>query len=158
MSKIIEGRLLGEGKKFGIVVSRFNDFITDKLLDGALDVLRRHAVKDSDIDIVKSPGSFEIPVIAQKLVKSKKYDAIICLGTVIRGATSHYEYVAAQAAKGIAQVALSSEKPVSFGIITAENLEQAIERAGTKHGNKGASAAMSALEMVNLWQELKSLK
>lgn len=156
MSKIIEGRLLGEGKKFGIVVSRFNDFITSKLLDGALDALKRHAVKDSDIDIVKSPGSFEIPIIAQKLVKSKKYDAIICLGAIIRGTTSHYEHIATEAAKGIAQVAISSGTPVSFGIITAENLEQAIERAGTKHGNKGSSAAMSALEMVNLWQELKN--
>ena len=150
MPNIMEGRLLGEGRKFALVVSRFNDFITDRLVGGALDALLRSGVKDEDIDIVKVPGAFEIPLIAKKLVKKKKYDAVICLGAVIRGATPHFEYVSAEVSKGIATVSIESEVPVIFGIITTDTIEQAIERAGTKAGNKGWSAAMSALEMANL--------
>jgi 6,7-dimethyl-8-ribityllumazine synthase len=150
MPKIMEGRLLGEGRKFALIVSRFNDFISDRLMGGALDALLRSGVKDEDIDIVKVPGAFEIPLVAKKLVKKKKYDAVICLGAVIRGATPHFEYVSAEVSKGIATVSIESEVPVIFGIITTDTIEQAIERAGTKAGNKGWSAAMSALEMANL--------
>jgi 6,7-dimethyl-8-ribityllumazine synthase len=150
MPNILEGQLLGEGRKFALVVSRFNDFITDKLVGGALDALLRSGVKDEDINIVKVPGAFEIPLVAKKLVKKKKYDAVICLGAVIRGATPHFEYVSAEVSKGIATVSLESEVPVIFGIITTDTIEQAIERAGTKAGNKGWSAAISALEMANL--------
>ncbi|MEA3436693.1 MAG: 6,7-dimethyl-8-ribityllumazine synthase [Thermodesulfobacteriota bacterium] len=150
MPNIIEGRLLGEGRKFALIVSRFNDFISDRLMGGALDALLRSGVKDEDIDIVKVPGSFEIPLVAKKMVKKKKYDAVICLGAVIRGATPHFEYVSAEVSKGIATVSIESEVPVIFGIITTDTIEQAIERAGTKAGNKGWSSAMSALEMANL--------
>ncbi len=150
MPNIMEGRLLGEGRKFALVVSRFNDFITDRLVGGALDALLRSGVKDEDIDIVKVPGAFEIPLVAKKLVKKNKYDAVICLGAVIRGATPHFEYVSAEVSKGIATVSIESEVPVIFGIITTDTIEQAIERAGAKAGNKGWSSAMSALEMANL--------
>ena len=150
MPNIMEGRLLGEGRKFALIVSRFNDFISDRLMGGALDALLRSGVKDEDIDIVKVPGAFEIPLVAKKMVNKKKYDAVICLGAVIRGATPHFEYVSAEVSKGIATVSIESEVPVIFGIITTDTIEQAIERAGTKAGNKGWSAAMSALEMANL--------
>jgi 6,7-dimethyl-8-ribityllumazine synthase len=150
MPNIMEGRLLGEGRKFALIVSRFNDFISDRLMSGALDALLRSGVKDEDIDIVKVPGSFEIPLVAKKMVNKKKYDAVICLGAVIRGATPHFEYVSAEVSKGIATVSIESEVPVIFGIITTDTIEQAIERAGTKAGNKGWSSAMSALEMANL--------
>ncbi|MBW2553882.1 MAG: 6,7-dimethyl-8-ribityllumazine synthase [Deltaproteobacteria bacterium] len=139
-----------KGVKFGIVVSRFNDFINKRLLDGALDALSRHGAEDENISIVKVPGSFEIPLMAQKLADSGKYDAIICLGAVIRGATPHFEYISAEVTKGIAKVTLDSGIPVSFGILTTDNIEQAIERAGTKSGNKGWDAALSAIEMVNV--------
>jgi len=150
MPNVIEGEIVGKGRKFALVVSRFNDFITDKLVGGALDALLRSGVKDKDINIVKVPGAFEIPLVAKKLVKKKKYDAVICLGAVIRGATPHFEYVSAEVSKGIASVSIESEVPVIFGIITTDTIEQAIERAGTKAGNKGWSSAISALEMANL--------
>ncbi len=150
MGKLFEGVLLGKGLKFSMVVSRFNEFITKKLLDGAQDALLRHGVSENDIDIVWVPGAFEIPLVAKKLAESKRYDAVICLGAVIRGATPHFEYIAAEVAKGIAKVGLDAGLPVSFGIITADTLEQAIERAGTKDGNKGFDAAVSAIEMANL--------
>ncbi len=150
MPNIMEGQLLGEGRKFALMISRFNDFISDRLMGGALDALLRSGVKDEDIDIVKVPGSFEIPLVAKKMVNKKKYDAVICLGAVIRGATPHFEYVSAEVSKGIATVSIESEVPVIFGIITTDTIEQAIERAGTKAGNKGWSSAMSALEMANL--------
>lgn len=154
MSNLYEGSLLGKGLKFGMVVSRFNEFITKKLLEGAQDALVRHGVEDSDIDIAWVPGSFEIPLIAKKLAETKKYDAIICLGTVIRGATPHFEYIAAEVSKGIARISQDSGLPVSFGVITAETLEQAIERAGAKEGNKGFAAAVDAIEMANLLRNL----
>ena len=154
MSRILQGVLLGEGLKFGVVVSRFNEFITKKLLDGAQDALLRHGVSDGDIDIAWVPGSFEIPLIVKKLAQTKKYDAIICLGAVIRGETPHYEYIAAEVTKGIAKVGLEEELPVSYGIITADSLEQAIERAGTKVGNKGFDAAVDAIEMANLLKNI----
>lgn len=150
MPKVIEGKLLSEGKKFALVVSRFNDFITDRLVSGAMDALERSGAKEADIEIVKVPGAFEIPMVAKKLAVKGKYNAIICLGTVIRGATPHFEYVSAEVSKGIAQVGLDTEVPVIFGIITSDTIEQAIERAGTKAGNRGWNAAMSAVEMVNL--------
>jgi 6,7-dimethyl-8-ribityllumazine synthase len=150
MPKILEGKLLAEGKKFALVVSRFNDFITDRLVGGAIDALERSGAKEADIEIIKVPGAFEIPIVSKKLALKKKYDAIICLGAVIRGATPHFEYVSAEVSKGIAQVGLETEVPIIFGIITSDTIEQAIERAGTKAGNKGWNAAMSAVEMVNL--------
>ena len=150
MSKLFEGVLLGKGLKFGVVASRFNEFITRKLLEGAQDALLRHGVNEEDIDVAWVPGSFEIPLVAQKLAQTKRYDAVICLGTVVRGATPHFEYIAAEVAKGIARVSLETGLPVSFGVITADTLEQAIERAGTKAGNKGFDAAVDAIEMVNL--------
>ena len=150
MPKIIEGKLLSEGKKFALVVSRFNDFITDRLVGGAMDALERSGTKEADIEIVKVPGAFEIPMVAKKLAVKGKYNAVICLGAVIRGATPHFEYVSAEVSKGIAQVGLDTEVPVIFGIITSDTIEQAIERAGTKAGNRGWNAAMSAVEMVNL--------
>jgi 6,7-dimethyl-8-ribityllumazine synthase len=150
MTKVIEGILTAKGVKFGIVVSRFNDFINTRLLDGALDALSRHGAEDKNISVVKVPGSFEIPLMAKKLADSGNYDAIICLGAVIRGATPHFEYICAEVTKGIAKVTLDSGIPVSFGILTTDNIEQAIERAGTKSGNKGWDAAMSAIEMVNV--------
>ncbi|WP_322630366.1 6,7-dimethyl-8-ribityllumazine synthase [Aedoeadaptatus coxii] len=148
---ISEGMLTGKDRKFAIVVSRFNDFITSKLVDGALDCLLRHEVKDEDITLVKVPGAFEIPLAAQKLAESKKYDGVICLGAVIRGATTHYDYVCNEVSKGIAKITLDTGLPVGFGIVTTENIEQAIERAGTKSGNKGYDTAMSVLEMVDLF-------
>ncbi|MDH5174565.1 MAG: 6,7-dimethyl-8-ribityllumazine synthase [Elusimicrobiota bacterium] len=150
MAKVYAGKMLAKGKNFGIVVSRFNEFISQKLLDGALDVLRRHDADEDRIEIFWVPGSFEIPWAARKMALSKKYDAILCLGAVIRGDTPHFDYIASEVAKGIAQTSLSTGVPTLFGIITADNLEQAIERAGAKAGNKGAQAALSAIEMVNL--------
>lgn len=154
MVKTVEGQLIAKGKKFGIVVSRFNDFISKRLVEGAIDTLLRHGVKDNEIETVWVPGSFEIPVVASRLAKSKKFDAVICLGAVIKGSTPHFEYVASEAAKGIAKVSLDTGLPVIFGVITAENLEQAIERAGTKDGNKGRDAALSAIEMANLLENI----
>ncbi|MFH0772309.1 MAG: 6,7-dimethyl-8-ribityllumazine synthase [Candidatus Omnitrophota bacterium] len=150
MIKTVEVQLIAKGKKFCLIVSRFNDFISKRLLEGAIDTLLRHGAKDSEIEAVWVPGAFEIPVIANKIAKSKRFDAIICLGVVIRGSTPHFEYVASEAAKGIAKVSLDSGIPAIFGVITAENLEQAIERAGAKDGNKGRDAALSAIEMVNI--------
>jgi len=150
MPKIIEGNLVGEGKKFAIVLSRFNDFITGKLAEGAVDALKRSGVKDMDIDIIKVPGAFEIPLVAKKVAEKKMHDAIICLGAVIRGATSHFDYVSAEVSKGVATVGLEASIPIIFGVITTDTIEQAIERAGTKAGNKGWSAAISAIEMANL--------
>jgi 6,7-dimethyl-8-ribityllumazine synthase len=147
---LFEGMLLGKGLKFGMVASRFNEFITRKLLEGAQDALLRHGVDQGDIDIAWVPGSFEIPLVAQKLAQTKRYDAVICLGAVIRGATPHFEYIAAEVTKGIARAGLESGLPITYGIITADTLEQAIERAGTKAGNKGFDAAVDAIEMVNL--------
>ena len=152
MPNFIEGKLYAEGRRFAIVVSRFNDFITDKLLSGALDALVRSGAKDNDIQIVKVPGAFEIPLVAKKMATQKKVDAIICLGAVIRGATPHFDYVSAEVSKGIAQVSLESEVPIIFGVVTTDTIEQAIERAGTKAGNKGWSAAMAAVEMANLFE------
>jgi 6,7-dimethyl-8-ribityllumazine synthase len=150
MSKVFEGMLQGKGLKFAVVIARFNEFITGKLLDGAEDAMKRHGVNDADIDIAWAPGSFEIPLVAKKLAETKKYDAVICLGAVIRGATPHFEYVANEVSKGIAKVGLDSGIPIAYGIITADNLEQAIERAGTKAGNRGFDAAVNAIEMANL--------
>jgi len=150
MPKILEGKLIAEGKKFALIVSRFNDFITDRLVSGALDALTRSGAKDADIDIAKVPGAFEIPLLAKKLAEKGKYDAVICLGAVIRGSTSHYDYVCAEASKGIASASMDTGVPIIFGIVTTDTIEQAIERAGTKAGNKGWSAAMSAIEMANL--------
>lgn len=155
MSKLIEGALSAKGLKFALVVSRFNDFIGDRLKEGALDTLLRSGADDKDIDTIKVPGSFEMPVVVKTLAKKGKYDAIICLGAIIRGATPHFEYVASEAARGIARISLEEGIPVAFGIITADNLEQAIERAGTKSGNKGKDAALSAIEMANLLKKLK---
>ncbi len=150
MAKTLEAHLNAEGKKFALVVSRFNDFITDKLLSGALDALIRSEAKDNDIQIVKVPGAFEIPLVAKKMATRKKVNAIICLGAVIRGATPHFDYVSAEVSKGIAQASLESGVPIIFGVVTTDTIEQAIERAGTKAGNKGWSAAMAAVEMANL--------
>jgi len=154
MHKSIEGDLIAKGKSFAVVVSRFNDFITKKLLEGCLDSLLRHGVKEEDIEVVWVPGAFEIPVIAKKIAQKKKFDAVICLGTVIRGATPHFDYVASEVSKGVAAVSLETGLPVIFGVVTAESIEQAIERAGTKDGNKGNDAAMNAIEMVNLLAKL----
>jgi len=151
---VLEGIYEGEGVKIGIVVSRFNIFITQKLLEGALDTLRRHKVSEENIYITWVPGAFEIPLIAKKLAETKKFDAILCLGTIIRGATPHFEYIAAETSKGIAQVMLETGIPVIFGILTTDTIEQAIERAGTKVGNKGAEAALAALEMINLIKKI----
>ena len=148
--KIFEGKLVVDNENFCIVIARFNDFIGSKLLEGAVDTLKRHGVKDENIDVVKVPGAFEIPVIAQKLAQSKKYNAIIALGAVIKGSTPHFDYVSAEVSKGIAQVSLQTGIPVAFGVLTTDNIEQAIERAGTKAGNKGADAAKTAIEMANL--------
>ena len=151
---IIEGKLIAENIKIGIIVSRFNEFINNKLLEGAIDCLKRHNINENDITVVYVPGAFEIPVIAKTMVNTNKYDAIICLGTVIRGATSHYDYVCAEVSKGIASVSLESGKPVIFGILTTDTIEQAIERAGTKAGNKGFECALSAIEMINVIKNL----
>ncbi len=150
MSKRLEGMLQGKGLKFGVVVSRFNEFFTGKLLEGARDALLRHGVEEDDIEIAWTPGSFEIPLVAQTLAKSKKYDAVICLAAVIRGGTPHFDYIAAEVTKGIAKVSLDTGLPVIYGVITTDTLEQAIERSGTKAGNKGFDAAVSAIEMANL--------
>lgn len=153
--KIYEGQLIGSSQlKIGIVAARFNDFIVSKLLEGALDALQRHNVAAENISIARVPGAFEIPLIAQQMALSKQYNAIICLGAVIRGATTHYDYVCAEVSKGIAQAGLASHVPVIFGILTTENIEQAIERAGTKSGNKGFECALNAIEMANLMQSL----
>jgi 6,7-dimethyl-8-ribityllumazine synthase len=150
MGKPFEGMLLGKGLKFGLAVSRFNEFITKKLVEGAQDALLRHGVSQDDIDVAWVPGSFELPLVAKKLAQTKRYDAIICLGAVIRGETPHFEYIAAEVTKGIANVGLDSGLPVIYGIVTADTLEQAIDRAGTKEGNEGFKAATSAIEMANL--------
>ncbi|RKY63138.1 MAG: 6,7-dimethyl-8-ribityllumazine synthase [Candidatus Latescibacterota bacterium] len=155
MPKVVQGHLKAEGRRFGIVVSRFNEFITTRLLEGALDCLSRHGAKDEDITVLWVPGSFEIPVTAKKLAESGRYDALICLGAVIRGDTPHFEYIASEVAKGTAQVALSTGCPVSFGVLTTDTVEQAIERAGTKAGNKGWHAALSAIEMADLFSRLE---
>lgn len=153
---IYEGKVVSKDIKVGIVAARFNEFIVSKLVGGALDGLKRHDVKDEDIDIAWVPGAFEIPLIASKMAKSGKYDAVICLGAVIRGATSHYDYVCNEVSKGIATVSLNSDIPVMFGVVTTENIEQAIERAGTKAGNKGYDCALGAIEMVNLIRKIES--
>jgi len=152
---IYQGMLIGTGLKIGIVVSRFNEFITSKLVSGAIDTLKRHGVNDDDIDIAWVPGSFEIPIAADKMASSRRYDAVICLGALIRGSTPHFDYIAAEASKGIAQVGLKTGIPTIFGVITTENIEQALERAGTKAGNKGSDAALSAIEMANLFKQLQ---
>lgn len=152
--KTFEGKLVAREVKVGIVAARFNEFITSKLLDGAFDGLKRHDVREEDIHVAWVPGAFEIPLIASKMVKSGKYDAVICLGAVIRGSTSHYDYVCNEVSKGIASVSLESGVPVMFGVLTTENIEQAIERAGTKSGNKGYDCAVGAIEMVNLIHQL----
>ena len=155
MVKVIEGNLLAKGQSFGLVASRFNDFMTKELVSGCIDTLLRHGADDKDITVVWVPGAFEVPVIAQKMAKNKSFDALICLGTVIRGATPHFDYIASEVAKGVAKVSLDSGIPVIFGIITADSIEQAVERAGSKDGNKGRDAALSAIEMVNLTGQLK---
>lgn len=155
MAKVIEGNLIAKGKKFGIIVSRFNDFITKELLAGCKDELLRHGAQDSDLSIVWVPGAFEIPVTASYLAKQKGLDALICLGTVIRGSTPHFEYIASECAKGIAKISMDTGMPAVFGVITADTIEQAIERAGTKDGNKGRDAALNAIEMVNVLTQLK---
>ncbi len=152
--KKYEGELQAKDLKFAVIVSRFNEFITNKLLDGAKDALLRHGGSEQNIDVIKVPGSFEIPLAAKKIALKKSHDAIICLGTIIRGATPHFEYVASEAAKGIALVSLEAEVPVAFGVITADTIEQAIERAGTKSGNKGWDAALAAVEMAQLLKKL----
>ncbi|MGL4336276.1 MAG: 6,7-dimethyl-8-ribityllumazine synthase [Turicibacter sp.] len=148
--KLIEGNLVANDLKVGIVVGRFNEFIVSKLLGGAVDGLKRHGVNDEDIDVAWVPGAFELPLVAKKMVQTNKYDAVICLGAVIKGSTPHFDYVCAEASKGIAQVSLQSEKPVIFGVLTTDTIEQAIERAGTKAGNKGYDAAVTAIEMANV--------
>ena len=154
MANVVKADVVAKGKKFAIAISRFNEFISTKLLEGCLDTLTRHGAQESAQDVVWVPGAFEIPVLALKLAKSKKYDGVICLGTVIRGATPHFEFVASEAAKGVAKVSLDTGVPCIFGVITADNIEQAIERAGTKDGNKGRDAAMSAIEMANLYEKI----
>jgi 6,7-dimethyl-8-ribityllumazine synthase len=154
MPRTMEGRISAEGFQFALIVSRFNDFISSKLVEGALDALKRHGAKDEQLTLVKVPGAFEIPLTARKIADSGKYDAVICLGAVIRGSTPHFDYVAAEVSKGIAVVALESKIPVAFGVLTTDNMEQAIERAGSKAGNKGWDAAMAAMEMANLFKEM----
>jgi len=154
--KVFEGSFAAKGIRVGIVAARFNEFITSKLLDGALDCLRRHDVNEESIDVAWVPGAFEIPLIASKMAKSGKYDAVICLGAVIRGSTTHYDYVCSEVSKGIANVSLNSDVPVLFGVLTTDNIEQAIERAGTKVGNKGYDCAAGAIEMANLIREIQA--
>jgi 6,7-dimethyl-8-ribityllumazine synthase len=156
LPKVYEGHLLGQGLRMGLVVGRFNEFITSKLLSGALDSLNRHGVSDDNVEIAWVPGAFEIPMVAKKMALSKKYDAVICLGSVIRGATPHFDYVAAEVSKGIAKAGMDTDIPVIFGVITADTIEQAIERAGTKAGNKGWDAAVTAIEMANLVRTVES--
>ena len=153
--KLIKGDLMVKNKKFGIAVSRFNEFVSSKLVDGALDALTRHGAKESEISVAWVPGSFELPMIAQRMASSGKYDAVICLGVVIRGDTPHFDFVANETAKGVAKVAMESKIPCIFGVVTADTLEQAIDRAGTKSGNKGRDAALAAIEMCNLYSEIK---
>ena len=155
MPRFIEGKLDATGLKFGIIVSRFNSFIAERLLDGAVDALVRHGADDSAIDVVRVPGAFEIPLTAKKLVQAGGYDAVICLGAVIRGSTPHFDYVAAEVSKGIAHVSLESGVPIAFGVLTTDTIEQAIERAGTKAGNKGADAAITAIETARIYRELR---
>jgi 6,7-dimethyl-8-ribityllumazine synthase len=155
MPRIVEGRLSAEGFRFAIIVSRFNDFISSRLVEGAMDALKRHGASEEQISVVKVPGAFEIPLVAKKLAGSDRFDALICLGAVIRGGTPHFDYVAAEVSKGIASVSLESKVPVTFGVLTTDNLEQAIERAGSKSGNKGYEAAVAAMELVNLFKELE---
>lgn len=152
--RVLEGKVVAQGMKVGIVASRFNEFIVSKLLAGAVDGLVRHGVEEDDITAAWVPGAFEIPLVAQRMAASRKYDAVICVGAVIRGATSHYDYVCAEVSKGVAQTALNSSVPVLFGVLTTDTIEQAIERAGTKGGNKGYDVALSAIEMVNLMREI----
>ncbi len=152
--KVIQGELQAKGLKFAIIVSRFNDFITGKLLDGAVDALLRHGAKDEDIDVIKVPGAFEIPLAAKKVAEKGSYNAIICLGTVIRGATPHFDYVAAEVSKGVASVSLDTGVPIAFGVLTTDTIEQAVERAGTKSGNKGFDAAVTAIEMAQVFKKL----
>lgn len=154
--KVLEGNLVAEGLKIGIVAARFNEFIVSKLIGGAEDALKRHGVREDDIELAWVPGAFEIPLIAQKMAHSKKYDAVICLGAVIKGATSHYDYVCAEVSKGIATVSLNSNIPVMFGVLTTDSIEQSIERAGTKAGNKGFDVAVSAIEMCNVIKTLEN--
>jgi len=154
MGKTIEGRLDASGLKFGLIVSRFNSFITDRLVEGAQDALLRHGAAEQDIDIIRAPGAFEIPLVAKKAAASGRYDALICLGAVIRGSTPHFDYVSAEVSKGVAHVGLDTGLPVIFGVLTTDTIEQAIERAGTKAGNKGFEAAMSAIEMTDLLKKL----
>jgi 6,7-dimethyl-8-ribityllumazine synthase len=154
MPKVIQGDLSAKGFKFGIVAARFNDFITARLLDGAVDALIRHGASDTDIEVVRVPGAYEIPLVAQQLARTKKYNAVICLGAVIRGATPHFEYVSAEVSKGVAAVSMETGLPVVFGVLTTDTIEQAVERAGTKSGNKGWDAALSAIEMVNLMKQI----
>ncbi len=154
MANVIEGFITAKGLKFGIVVARFNEFITSKLLSGTLDTLHRHEGNDEDIDVAWVPGAFEIPVVAKKMAESGKYDAVICLGAVIRGSTTHYDYVCNEVSKGTAQVGMQTGVPTIFGVVTTENIEQAVERAGTKAGNKGVDSAMAAMEMANLLKKI----
>jgi len=155
MPRVLEGQLSAEGFRFGIIVSRFNDFISSRLVEGAMDALLRHGATEEQVSVIKVPGAFEIPLTAKKLAERGRYDAVICLGAVIRGSTPHFDYVAAEVSKGIANVSLESRIPVTFGVLTTDNLEQAIERAGSKSGNKGYDGAMAAIEMVNLFKELE---
>ena len=155
MPRIVEGRLSAEGFRFAIIVSRFNDFISSRLVEGAMDSLKRHGADEEQISVVKVPRAFEIPLVAKKLAESDRFDALICLGAVIRGGTPHFDYVAAEVSKGIASVSLESKIPVTFGVLTTDNLEQAIERAGSKSGNKGYEAAVAAMELANLFKELE---
>ena len=157
MANVYEGKISGAGKKFGVVVSRFNDFISNRLLNGALDALVRHGTRDEDIDVVMVPGAFEIPLMARKMAEKKRYDAIICLGAVIRGSTPHFEYVSAEVSKGIASVSLECGVPVIFGVVTTDTLEQAIERAGSKSGNKGWAAVVAALEMASVVEAIDKI-
>ncbi len=155
MAKVYEGHLLGEGLRFGLVVGRFNEFITNRLLSGALDALKRHGVAEEDMEIAWVPGAFEVPLAARKMIEKQRFNAIICLGAVIRGATPHFEYVAAEVSKGIARISMETGVPVAFGIVTADTIEQAIERAGMKAGNKGWNAAVTAIEMANLLKNME---
>ena len=152
--KMIEGSMVGQNGKFALLVARFNSFVVESLVEGAVDALKRHGIEESNIEIIRVPGAYEMPIAAQRVAMTKKYDAIVALGAVIRGGTPHFEYVAGECVKGLSQVSLNANIPIAFGVLTVDSIEQAIERAGTKAGNKGAEAALSALEMVNLFNEL----
>jgi 6,7-dimethyl-8-ribityllumazine synthase len=154
MGRVVEGKLIASGLKFAVIVSRFNHFITDRLLEGAMDALVRHEADEAAIDVARVPGAWEIPLVAKRMAASKQYDAVICLAAVVRGGTPHFDYVAAETSKGIAQASLETGVPIAFGVLTTDNLDQAIERAGTKSGNKGWAAALSAIEMANLLRSL----